>query len=79
MDLYYQARAFQGHEDSNHGNIHNVGFNHRTILGARWDILYGYEYSVRKEKQHNEFTDGNLTLADERFRFHNGYIKAVLK
>ena len=68
MDLYYQARAFQGHDDRNHGNIHNIGFNHRTVLGATWDLLYGFEYSNRKEKATND-----------RYTIRNAYLKWVIK
>lgn len=67
-EAYYQIRAFQGYLDNNHGNIHNLGFNHRYVIGAAYDLLAGFEYSQRREK-----------MTNDHFDIWNGYLKAVRK
>ncbi|MCO4793052.1 MAG: FecR domain-containing protein [Bacteriovoracaceae bacterium] len=67
-EAYYQARAFQGYIDANHGNIHNVGFNHRYMIGPLYDLLAGFEFSQRREKVSNDYFD-----------IWNGYMKAIRK
>ncbi len=48
-EAYYQARAFQGYFNANHGNIHNFGFLHRFLMGPVADLQLNYEQSLRKE------------------------------
>ena len=67
-DFYYQIKAYQGYEDPNHGNIHNMGFAHRVFLGRHWDFLLGAEYSYRREKLNNQ-----------KYRFRNFYTNIIKK
>jgi hypothetical protein len=50
FSAYYQIRAFQGYRDNDHGNIHNIGFNQELELGEIWSLLWGGEFSYRRDK-----------------------------
>jgi hypothetical protein len=67
-ELYYLIKAFQGHEDPNHGNIHHVGFTHRFIFGNNYDFMFGYDYNQRREK-----------MVADHYTIRNGFFKAIRK
>lgn len=63
FSAYYQIRAYQGFRDNDHGNIHNIGFNQELELGEIWSLLYGGEFSYRRDKidsQKYQIASGHL-------------------
>lgn len=68
MEFYYQIRSYQGHEERNHGNIHNGGFNNKFYLGKHLDFLIGFEHSERRDK-----------INGQAYKIENSYGKFVWK
>lgn len=50
FSTYYQVRAYSGYRDNDHGNIHNMGWNHEFELGRIWSLIYGGDFSYRRDK-----------------------------
>lgn len=63
FSAYYQIRAYQGYRDNDHGNIHNLGVNQEVELGEVWSLLWGGEFSYRRDKidsQKYQIASGHL-------------------
>lgn len=63
FSAYYQIRSYSGYRDNDHGNIHNLGFDQEVELGQIWSLLWGGEFSYRRDKidsQKYQIASGHL-------------------